>query len=132
LAHAFNDAPTSDDPKATLHAYADAFLNYIAVKRNLWNALFEFRRTETSTVPDWYVEAIASLIRILAISFHQLRPDLPQHDALASSQLVFASIHAVVSLESSGRLALVMDRDIREVAHDLVDMHVLAFQHRPV
>lgn len=131
LAHAFSDAPPSEDPSAMLHAYADAFLNYIALKRNLWNALFEFRRTETGTVPDWYVEAIASLIRILAISFHQMRPDLPQGAALASSQLVFASIHAVVSLESSGRLALVMNRDIREVAHDLVDMHVLAFQHRP-
>ncbi len=78
--------------------------------------------------PSYSLDHVADT---LAISFHQLRPDLSQGAALASSQLVFASIHAVVSLESSGRLALVMNRDIREVAHDLVDMHVLAFQHRP-
>lgn len=131
LAHAFNDAATSDDPRVSLHAYADAFLGYIAVKRHLWNALFEFRRAPDNVVPDWYVEAIASLIRILALCFQQLRPDLPRDDALASSQLLFASIHAVVSLESSGRLALVMNRDIGKVAHDLVDMHILAFTNRP-
>ncbi|MGV3491490.1 MAG: TetR/AcrR family transcriptional regulator [Devosia sp.] len=130
LAHAFASAETSDDPKAMLHAYADAFLGYIAVKRNLWNALFEFRRKAGQPVPHWYIEAIASLIRIVASCFAQIRPDLPVDDARRSGQLVFASIHSVVSLDSSGRLSLVMDQDIRTVVHELVDMHILAFTHR--
>lgn len=130
LAQAFDDVPASDDPRQLLHGYADAFLGYIAVKRNLWNALFEFRRKAGQPVPPWYLEAIASLIRIVASCFAQIRPDLPVDDARRSGQLVFASIHSVVSLDSSGRLSLVMDRDIRTVVHELVDMHVLAFTHR--
>lgn len=130
LALAFDEAEKTTDPVQQLHNYADAFLGYIALKRNLWNALFEFRRKPGSAVPPWYMEAIASLIRIVAECFQAIRPDLPPETCRRSGQLVFASIHSVVSLESSGRLGLVMDRDIRQVVHELVDMHVTAFRHR--
>jgi AcrR family transcriptional regulator len=130
LAQAFDDAEKSADPAVQLRHYADAFLGYISLKRNLWNALFEFRRKQGVAVPPWYLEAIASLIRIVAECFQQIRPDLAPETARLSGQLVFASIHSVVSLESSGRLGLVMDRDIQQVVHELVDMHVTAFRHR--
>lgn len=129
LAQTFAEAPPSEDPGQALHNLADAFLGYIALKPNLWNALFEFRRKPGQPVPDWYVEAIASLIRIVADCFVRLRPDRPEVDARKSGQLVFASIHSVVSLENSGRLGLVMDRNINEVVHELIDMHVLAYRH---
>ena len=130
LAQAFDGAERDADPAVQLRHYADAFLGYISLKRNLWNALFEFRRKQGVAVPPWYIEAIASLIRIVAECFQQIRPDLPPETARLSGQLVFASIHSVVSLESSGRLGLVMDRDIQQVVHELVDMHVTAFRHR--
>jgi AcrR family transcriptional regulator len=130
LAQAFDEADKVADPHQQLLNYADAFLGYIAVKRNLWNALFEFRRRQGVGVPPWYLEAIASLIRIVAECFQAIRPDLSPEICRRSGQLVFASIHSVVSLESSGRLGLVMDRDIRQVVHELVGMHVTAFEHR--
>ena len=130
LARAFADATPSEDPRQMLHNYADAFLGYITLKRNLWNALFEFRRKPDQPVPPWYIEAIASLIRIIAQCFQDIRPDLDDGTARQSGQLVFASIHSVVSLDSSGRLSLVMDRDIDKVVHELVDMHILAYTHR--
>lgn len=130
LAAAFRGAVHADDPKKMLHNYADAFLDFIRERRNLWNALFEFRRQPDVPVPAWYVEAIASLIRIIARCFHEIRPDLDDKTAAQSGQLVFASIHSVSSLESSGRLALIMDRDISKVVHELVDTHILAFEHR--
>ena len=131
LAQAFASATPSDDPRRMLHNYADAFLGYITLKRNLWNALFEFRRKPGQPVPPWYVEAIASLIRIVAQCFVEIRSDLGDAAARQSGQLVFASIHSVVSLESSGRLSLIMDRDIGRVVHELVDMHIVAYTHRP-
>jgi len=130
LALAFDEAERSDDPERQLHNYADAFLGYIALKRNLWNALFEFRRKPGVEVPPWYIGAIAALIHIVAECFQQIRPDLAPDTSRRTGQLVFASIHSVVSLDSSGRLGLVMDRDIRQVVHELVDMHVTAFRHR--
>lgn len=130
LAEAFRGATRSDDPRKMLHNYADAFLGFIRVRRNLWNALFEFKRQPDVPVPEWYVEAIAGLIRIIAKCFHEIRPDLDERTAAQSGQLVFASIHSVSSLESSGRLALIMDRDIGNVVHELVDTHIVAFELR--
>ena len=130
LAAAFHGAERSDDPRQMLHNYADAFLGFIRGHRNLWNALFEFKRQPDVAVPTWYVEAIAGLIRIIAKCFHEIRPDLDQTTAARSGQLVFASIHSVSSLESSGRLQLIMDRDIAKVVHELVDTHIVAFEHR--
>ena len=130
LAAAFMGAERSDDPRKMLHNYADAFLGFIRTRRNLWTALFEFKRQPGVPVPGWYVDAIAGLIRIIAKCFHEIRPDLDQKIAAQSGQLVFASIHSVTSLETSGRLALIMDREIDAVVHDLVDTHILAFEHR--
>jgi AcrR family transcriptional regulator len=130
LADAFHAATPSTDPKQMLHNYADAFLGFIRQKRNLWNALFEFRRQPGIDVPSWYVDAIAGLIRIIAKCFRDIRPDLDERIAAQSGQLVFASIHSVSSLESSGRLQLIMDRDIGKVVHELVDTHIVAFSNK--
>jgi len=130
LAAAFMGAERSDDPRKMLHNYADAFLGFIRTRRHLWTALFEFKRQPDVPVPSWYVDAIAGLIRIIAKCFHEIRPDLDERTAAQSGQLVFASIHSVTSLETSGRLQLVMDRDISVVVHELVDTHILAFEHR--
>ncbi|WP_240231720.1 TetR/AcrR family transcriptional regulator [Devosia lacusdianchii] len=127
LGEAFAAAERSDDPRRMLHSYADAFLGFLRDNANLWNALFEFRRAEGVAVPQWYVDTISGLLRILAACFMQIRPTANPQQAAHAAQLVFASIHSVSSLQNSGRLALVMDRDIGVVVHDLIDIHIKAF-----
>lgn len=127
LGEAFAGAARSDDPRQMLHNYADAFLGFLRDNANLWNALFEFRRAPGAAVPQWYVDTISGLMRILAACFMQLRPDADARQAGQAAQLVFASIHSVSSLQNSGRLGLVMDRDIGVVVHDLINIHIKAF-----
>ena len=120
----------SRDPKKMLHIYGDAFLEFTTKNRNLWTALFEFRRAAGSEVPSWYVETIAGLISVIAKCFTDIRPDVPHKVAIETGQLIFASIHSVVSLESSGRLRLVFSRTIKAVVHDLIDTHIAAYTAR--
>jgi AcrR family transcriptional regulator len=127
LGEAFAAATLSDDPRRMLHNYADAFLGFLAANGNLWNALFEFKRAANGPVPDWYVGTISNLMQVLSACFMRLRPGASQTDAAHAGQLVFMSIHSVSSLQNSGRLALVMDRDIGTVIHDIIDVHVTAF-----
>jgi AcrR family transcriptional regulator len=127
LGEAFAGARPSDDPRQMLHNYADAFLGFLHDNANLWNALFEFRRAPGAEVPKWYVDTISGLMRILAACFIQLRSAADPRQAGQAAQLVFASIHSVSSLQSSGRLGLVMDRDIGAVVHDIIDIHIKAF-----
>lgn len=131
LGTAFASADRTGDPKRMLHNFADAFLRYIAEHHNLWNALFEFRRDPGTPVPDWYVQAIRGLVSIVADCFEAIDPAAGRDAAIEAGQLVFASIQSVSSLESSGRLVLVMDRDIRSVVHRIIDLHIAGYMHRP-
>lgn len=127
LAKAFAAAQPVSDPRRMLHNYADAFLGYLQTNRHLWNALFEFKRAPGVEVPKWYVDAITALVRIIATCFTRIRPAATPEDAARAGQLVFVSIHSVSSLQGSGRLELVMNRDIGAVVHELVDIHIEAF-----
>ncbi len=130
LAASFAKARDAEPNANTLHVYADVFISYVRNHKHLWNALFEFKRSEDSEVPDWYVAKIDGLIQILTDCFVAIRKDLPIEEAQRASRLLFASVHSVSSLENSGRLELIMNRSIDDVAHELVDIHISAYQAR--
>jgi len=127
VAAAFANAEKSDDPRQMLHNYADAFIGFIFESGNLWAALFEFKRSDDVAVPAWYRDSIEGLARTIAPWFLKLRPDADPQKAAEAGKLVFASIHSVSALQSSGRLALLLDRDTRSVVHELVEIHIKAF-----
>lgn len=130
LALAFSQAQEGELSGDTLHRYADVFLDYVQRNKNLWNALFEFRRAPGTEVPEWYVAKIDGLIHMLTACFVAERSDLPEEQAQEASRLLFASVHSVSSLENSGRLQLIMNQNIAEIAHNLVDIHLQAYKNR--
>jgi AcrR family transcriptional regulator len=129
VGEAFARIKPDADGRRRLHAYGDAFLDYLAANGRLWNALFEFKREPGVPMPAWYIDNIGALVAIVAQCFVAMRPKVSQAEAEKAAKLVFASIHSVSSLRNSGRLELVMDRDIGPVVHELIDIHVTAFMH---
>jgi len=127
VSEAFAATPQADDPRAMLHNYADAFMGFIDANPHLWEALFEFKRSEGVGVPEWYRRSIEALAETIAPCFAALRPSAPATEAAEAGKLVFASIHSVSSLQNSGRLALLLGRDTHAVVHRLVDIHITAF-----
>lgn len=128
LAEAFLNAREGEVTGETLHRYAHVFLSYVRDNKHLWNALFEFKRKPDAEVPQWYVGKIAGLIQMLTECFMAERPDLSEGQAQEASRLLFASVHSVSSLENSGRLQLIMNRDIDEIAHQLVSIHLDSYR----
>lgn len=130
VGEAFAKAKRSSDPKKMLHNYADAFVGYIFANDKLWEALFEFHRAAGIEIPSWYRDSIERLAQAIAPCFLALRKDATEPEASKAAKLIFASIHSVISLHNSRRLALLLDRDARAVVHELVDIHIAAFIHR--
>jgi AcrR family transcriptional regulator len=130
VGEAFAAAKRSSDPRKMLHNYADAFVGYIFENQRLWEALFDFKRAEGVPVPHWYRDSIEGLAHAIAPCFLKLREGATEAEAAEAAKLIFASIHSVVSLHNSGRLALLLDRDTKSVVHELVDIHITAFLHR--
>ena len=130
VAEAFAKAKRSSDPRKMLHNYADAFVGYIFENPKLWEALFEFKRAEGVEIPEWYRDSIEGLAQTIAPGFLKLRSGATETEALEAAKLIFASIHSVISLQNSRRVALLIDRDARSIVHELVDIHITAFIHR--
>lgn len=130
LGEAFMAAKKSDDPRESIHNFADAYFEYVAANEHLWEALFDFKRAPDVPVPAWYEASIEQLARSIAPSFLKLRAGATAAEAADAALLIFASIHSVTSLDNSGRLALLLNRDTRKVVHELVDIHILAFSIR--
>ncbi len=130
VAEALVGARQSGDPRKMLHNFADAFVGYIFENPRLWEALFEFKRAEGVEMPGWYRESIEQLAAMIAPRFLRLRPGATEAEASEAAKLIFASIHSVVSLHNSGRIALLLHRDARAIVHELVDIHITAFIHR--
>ena len=130
VADAFAKAKRSSDPRRMLHNYADAFVGYIFENPKLWEALFEFRRAEGAEIPAWYRDSIEGLAQTIAPCFLKLRAGASKAEASEAAKLIFASIHSVISLHNSRRIALLLHRDARAIVHELVDIHITAFIHR--
>lgn len=127
VAQAFAATPHDDDPRRMLHNYADSFIGFIDSHARLWEAMFDFKRAEGVPIPEWYRRSIEALADTIAPCFLSLRAGATPAEAAEAGKLVFASIHSVSSLQSSGRLALLLDRDTRSVVHELVEIHIRAF-----
>jgi len=127
VAEAFAGAKRASDPRKMLHNYADAFVGFIEGNPHLWEALFEFKRAPGVPIPEWYRRSIEALAETIAPCFKTIRPAATNAQAAEAGKLIFASIHSVSSLQNSGRLALLLDRDTLSIVHELVDIHIKAF-----
>lgn len=115
------------DARATIHAYADSYLDYIRANGNLWDAMFAYRRSPGHAVPDWYLGHIGDLVAMVEACFANLENVDGSTTAAQAARMVWASVHSVCSLESGGRLEMIMQSDLKTMIHELVDVHIRAY-----
>ncbi len=117
----------ASDPRARIHGYADLYLAYVSENRNAWDAMFSVPRSGRAPVPEWYRAQINRLIRFVTECFASLERGETSASPQAAARMVWASVHSVCTLESGGRLKLILQRNLEPVIHDLVDIHIQAY-----
>lgn len=112
-------------PEATLHRYAQAYVAFVEKNRNLWDAMFKYRRAG-SAVPRWYSAAIEELVVPVRQCFEEIA--LPKNPGASSqaAKMTWASLHGICSLDAA-RLRMIMDGDLRSTAAHLVDLHIAGY-----
>ena len=118
----------TDDARGMIHKYADVYLDYVRSNDNAWDALFHFRRPSDESVPEWYLDLIGKLISLVEECFADLERGNELTTPLQAAQMAWASVHSVCSLEGGGRLKMIMERDLETVIHQLVDVHIKAYE----
>lgn len=112
-------------PEDTLHRYAQAYVAFVEKNRNLWDAMFKYRRAGAA-VPEWYRGAIEDLVGPVKRCFEEIAPPKTPSASAQAAKMTWASLHGICSLDSA-RLRMIMDGDLPSTAAHLVDLHIAGY-----
>jgi len=112
-------------PEDTLHRYARAYVTFVEKNRNLWDAMFKYRRSG-SAVPNWYKAAIEDLVGPVKQCFEEIAPPKTPGASAQAAKMTWASLHGICSLDSA-RLRMIMNGDLPSTAAHLVDLHIAGY-----
>lgn len=129
LAQALRSGDVMAASEVRLHNFARVYLAFVRQNERLWGALFQFARDEDQETPEWYRRKLDVLIDTVAGAFEGL--GLSDHaERRAAAEMIWASVHAVCSLDASGKLPLLSGRSLERLIDDLVSVHISACRRK--
>lgn len=118
IAQLFSDLPGTC-PEARLRELARRYVALVDTEATLFRALFEGPRV-TASFPQWYTDAIDSLLCRIAAELIALAPHLTPAQAKKEASALFAAVQGIASLQASGRLELVSAEPATDLADGLI------------
>jgi len=112
------NVPLSGNAKADTGALAAAYLRYLEKQPALWQLLFDHKLPDGAELPAWYAEHIGQTLSILE---RALAPAYVNNTAGAenAARILWASLHGICSLASSGKLPVVSSQTVTEMVTTL-------------
>ena len=112
--------PAGRDPVEALVALASGYLEFAALHRLRWRALFDHRMPEGQAVPDWYIDDQTRLFSYVEAPLHAIRPELTDDERALLARSLFSAVHGIVSLGLEEKLVAVPMPQLREQTAFLV------------
>ena len=100
-------------------ALADSYLAFVLAEPRLWSLLFEHTLAPERPYPDWYAEALKAPIRLVESALAPLIPEREARGRAVAS--LWAALHGLASLATSGKLAAVSPHPPTVLARTLVE-----------
>ena len=116
----FETLPENEPPAARLHLLCQAYISFMRRNPARWSALFGGQR-ERDAFPEWYVGAIDQLMNRLAALLTDHAPGLAPVAALRAAELLFITIHGLVSLDVGRRLDMFTRRPASDLAQSALE-----------
>ena len=92
-------------PAARLLAMAQSYLDYAALHRHRWAALFSHRMTSGRPVPEDYLRQTDRAFSHIEEPLAGLRPDLSVEECHILARTLFSAVHGVVALGLDEKVA---------------------------
>lgn len=117
-------AQLTGDPVRDALALALGYFDFVERHPRLWELLFEYRLGEGTELPEWFREKIGQVLSRLAGVLSPLfaSPDDPGVGEAVT--VLWASLHGIGSLSTSGKLGIVTHLSAVELARSLVENYV--------
>ena len=92
LAKALEAVKNGAGPEDTLHRYAQAYVAFVEKNRNLWDAMFKYRRSDSGAVPGWYRAVIEELVVPVKRCFEEIAPPKTPGASAQAAKMTWASL----------------------------------------
>lgn len=99
-------------------AVADGYLDFVIAEPRLWGLILEHRLMTGTQLPSWYADTLAATTGLVDEVLRPLIPDEAERRLAVVS--LWAALHGIASLATSGKLASVHDADPHTMAHQLM------------
>ena len=109
---------TGASPRDNALALADAYLDFVAADPRIWSLVFEHVVAPDMAFPDWYAEALSRAIGLVDTVLAPLIPDAEERRQAVAT--LWAGLHGLASLSTSGKLAVITPEPPRDLARLLV------------
>lgn len=127
MGDALAELPVGDDPRENLTRLLHRYLSFIGERANLWVLLFE-HTIPGGQVPAWYQRKVEKVLGVLEDA---LGPAFPAGDIdgpKRSARVLWASLHGIWSLSSSGKLDVLTSDTATDMAETLIATYVAGLQ----
>lgn len=121
--------PTGD-PETDCKALLGRYLDYLNAHPGLWYALFDYAIPAGMTVPEWYVRKIERLMEILRAAIAPLYADAKPDETARAASVLWAGLHGITSLSNDGKLQLVSEDNVDDLASFLVTTFIAGIHNR--
>jgi AcrR family transcriptional regulator len=104
---------STEEAVAELVRLALAYLDFAAVHRVRWRALFEHRMSEARPLPEWFVEQQHALFAQVERPLTTLLPELDRDARRILARTLFSAVHGIVALGLEEKLVSLPLPDLR-------------------
>ena len=126
--HLGQAAPPDLEPGAAVIALAQAYLDFVMADPKLWSLLFEHVLPDARPLPSHLSKALAETIGLVDAALAPLIVDAGEREKAVAA--LWAALHGIASLATSGKLAAVSADDPRDLARLLVATFLDGFRLR--
>ena len=105
------DAP----PERKLVVMGLAYAEFAAQNPKRWSAVFDIEMSQSTAVPDWYLDQVRALFAIISGPLSEIRNDLSKEDISLMTRGLFASVHGIVGLSVENRISSVAEHEVPRV-----------------
>ena len=120
-------AAVSDDTGENLRLLLHRYLSFIGERTNLWILLCE-HSIPGGQVPTWYQRKIEKVLAILEGALAPAFDCLDHEGPKRSARVLWASLHGIWSLGSSGKLDALTSETTTEMAENLIATYVAGIE----
>jgi len=126
---ALSKAPATGNPEHDIDALLKAYLTFLVNHPGLWATLFDYTQPEGADLPDWYQRKIAGVLGLLETALSPLFSIEQMSKTAHAARVLWAGLHGLYALDSSGKLGVVGGDNFQEMAKTLTSTFISGLRH---